>query len=59
MTSLYIHGTLQPPYCLMGMFPWKTQSLEADLKKPLPKRLHFTSAGKIIELVERGGGFKD
>ena len=43
----------------MGMFPWKTQSLEADLKKPLPKRLHFTSAGKIIELVERGGGFKD
>jgi hypothetical protein len=35
MTSLYIHGTLQPPYCLKGMFPWKSQFLEADLQTPL------------------------
>jgi len=59
MTSLFIHGTLQPPYCLVGMFPWKSQFLEADLKTPLPKRLHFTSPDRIIELVERGGGFPD
>jgi len=25
----------------------------------LPRRLHFISADKIIELVERGGGFPD
>ena len=38
---------------------WQCQFLEADLQTPLPKRLHFTSSDKIIELVERGGGFKD
>lgn len=38
---------------------WQCQFLEADLKTPLPKRLHFASPDKIIELVERGGGFKD
>ena len=38
---------------------WQCQFLEADLKTPLPKRLHFTSPDKIIELVERGGGFTD
>ena len=35
------------------------QFLEASLKTPLPKRLHFTSPDKIIELIERGGGFPD
>jgi hypothetical protein len=38
---------------------WQCQFLEADLKTPLPKRLHFTSPDKIIELVERGGGLPD
>jgi hypothetical protein len=38
---------------------WQCQFLEADLKTPLPKCLHFTSPDKIIELVERGGGFPD
>jgi hypothetical protein len=38
---------------------WQCQFLEADLKAPLPKRLHFTSPDKIIELLERGGGFPD
>jgi hypothetical protein len=59
MTRLFIHGTLQPPYCLVGMFPWKSQFLEADLKTPLPRLTHFTSPDKIPELVERGGGFPD
>ena len=34
---------------------WQCQFLEADLKTPLPKRLHFTSP----ELVEKEGGFPD
>ena len=38
---------------------WQCQFLEADLKTPLPKRLHFTSSDKLVELVERGGGFPD
>ena len=38
---------------------WQCQFLEADLKTPLPKRLHFTWSGKIIELVQRGGGLLD
>jgi hypothetical protein len=43
----------------MDRHGWQCQFLEADLKTPLPKRLHFASPDKIIELVERGGGFKD
>lgn len=35
------------------------QFLEADLQTPLPRKLCYKSAVKIIELVERGGGFKD
>lgn len=35
---------------------WQCQFLEADLKSPLPKRLHLFLPDKIIELVERGGG---
>jgi hypothetical protein len=35
---------------------WQCQLLEQDLKTALPRKLHFKSAGKVIELVERGGG---
>jgi hypothetical protein len=35
---------------------WQVQFLEADLKTPLPRKLHFKSAEKLIELVARGGG---
>jgi len=38
---------------------WQVQFFEADLKTSLPRKLHFTSPDKIIELVGRGGGFKD
>jgi hypothetical protein len=38
---------------------WQCQFLEADLKTPLPRRLQFTSADKVVELVNRGGGIKD
>jgi len=40
----------------MDRHGWQCQFLEADLKTPLPKRLHFTSPDRIIELVEHGGG---
>jgi hypothetical protein len=33
--------------------------LEQDLKTALPRKLHFASAEKVIELVERAGGFTD
>jgi hypothetical protein len=29
------------------------------LKPPLPRKLHFASSDKIIELVQRGGGITD
>jgi hypothetical protein len=38
---------------------WHCQFLEQDLKTALPRKLHFTSADKVIELVERGGGLTD
>jgi hypothetical protein len=38
---------------------WHCQFLEAELKTALPCKLHFTSPDKLIELVERGGGFTD
>jgi hypothetical protein len=38
---------------------WHCQFLEEDLKTALPRRMHFSSSDKIIELVERGGGFTD
>lgn len=40
-------------------YGWHCQFLEKDLQTPLPKKLRFISPDKIIELVERGGGFKD
>jgi hypothetical protein len=38
---------------------WQCQFLEQDLRTPLPRKLCFKSAEKIIELVEHGGGFVD
>jgi hypothetical protein len=38
---------------------WHCPFLEADLKTPLPRKLHFTSSEKVVELVERGGGITD
>jgi hypothetical protein len=40
-------------------YGWHCQFLEADLQTPLPRKLTFASPDKIVELVERGGGFKD
>ena len=38
---------------------WQIQFLEQDLKTPLPRKLTFASSDKIIELVQRAGGFPD
>ncbi len=38
---------------------WHCQFLEADLKTALPRKLHFASSDKVVELMERGGGFTD
>ncbi len=38
---------------------WQCQFLEQDLRTPLPRKLCFKTADKIIELVERGAGFPD
>ncbi|MGA9061065.1 MAG: hypothetical protein WB341_05280 [Terracidiphilus sp.] len=38
---------------------WHCQFLEQDLKTSLPRKLHFASSDKVIELVERAGGFTD
>jgi hypothetical protein len=38
---------------------WHCQFLEADLRTSLPRKLHFTSPDKVIELVKRGGGLTD
>jgi hypothetical protein len=37
-------------------YGWHCQFLEQDLKTPLPRKLHFKSAERVIELVARGGG---
>jgi hypothetical protein len=36
---------------------WRCQFLEADLQTPLPRRLRFASSDKVVELIERAGGF--
>jgi hypothetical protein len=38
---------------------WYCQFLEVDLKTSLPRTLNFSSEDKVIELIERGGGFTD
>jgi len=40
-------------------YGWHCQFLEEDLQTPLPRKLHFASPDKVVELVERGGGFTD
>jgi len=40
-------------------YGWHCQFMEADLKTPLPRKLQFKSADKVIELVERRGGLTD
>ncbi len=40
-------------------YGWQCQFLEADLQTPLPKRLHFASSDKVVELIEHAGGFTD
>ena len=58
----YLHGPgrSSPVYMsFMERKGWQVQFLEADLKTPLLRKLHFASVDKIIELVERAGGFRD
>jgi hypothetical protein len=38
---------------------WQCQFLERDLRTPLPRKLHFASQDKVVELVTRGGGITD
>jgi hypothetical protein len=45
--------------CFQYRAGWDCQFLEADLKTSLGRHLTFKSSEKIVELVERGGGFKD
>ena len=40
-------------------FGWHCQFLEEDLQTPLPRKLHFASPDKVVELVERGGGLSN
>jgi hypothetical protein len=45
--------------CFQCRNGWHCQFLEVDLKTALPRRLHFKSSDKVVELVERGGGITD
>jgi hypothetical protein len=38
---------------------WHCQFLEQDLKTSLPRKLHFASPDKVVELVERGAGLSN
>jgi hypothetical protein len=38
---------------------WDCQFLEEDLKTPLPRKLHFASPDKVVELVDRGDGLSN
>jgi hypothetical protein len=38
---------------------WYCQFLEPDLITSLPRTLNFATSDKVIELIERGGGFID
>ena len=54
MTSQEVrHRVYMSFQCRYG---WHCQFLEQDLKTPLPRKVHFKSAEKVIELVVRGGG---
>ena len=57
MTSLAVrHRVYMSFQCRYG---WHCQFLEQDLKTPLPRKLHFASPDKVVELVERGGGLSN
>ena len=34
---------------------WQCQFLEQDLKTSLPRKLHFATSNKVVQLVERAG----
>lgn len=38
---------------------WYCQFLEADLQTSLPRTFNFATSDKVIELIDRGGGFID
>ena len=38
---------------------WRCQFLEKDQETSLPRKPHFRSADKVIELVRRAGGLAD
>jgi hypothetical protein len=38
---------------------WNCQFLEQDLQTPLPRRLHFSTPDKVIEVIQRVGGLID
>jgi hypothetical protein len=38
---------------------WHCQFLEQNLKTPLPRKLHFTSPDKVVEIVEWGSGLSN
>lgn len=38
---------------------WRCQFLQSDLKTPLPRKLTFTTADKVLELVSRTAGRLD
>ena len=38
---------------------WRCQFTEADLKTPLPSKLHFASSSKVVEPGGRDGGLTD
>ena len=38
---------------------WHCQFLEKDLTTALPRKLHFATSNKVVQLVERAGGFTD
>jgi hypothetical protein len=48
-------AALGNPYRVYEFFQdrygWQVQFLEADLKAPLPRKLHLNSSDKIIELI--------
>jgi hypothetical protein len=54
MTSLAVRHRVYMSF--QSRYGWHCQFLEQDLKTPLPRKLHFKSAEKVIELVARGGG---
>ncbi len=38
---------------------WHVDFLDEDLRTRLPRRFTFQNPDKILQMIERGGGFKD